>query len=60
MKIICDCGCISEFVDGEDGSHYTKGEGWYKVLKGDIEMYGEHDQVFVVCKNCNKEIWIFT
>jgi len=27
MKIICDCGAITELIDGEDGSDYTEGEG---------------------------------
>lgn len=60
MKIICDCGAISEFIDGDDGASYADGEGWYKVLNGNINLYGAHDQVFAKCEKCQKEIWIFT
>jgi hypothetical protein len=60
MKIICDCGAITELLEPEDGSSYTPHEGWYKVDKGDIELYGEHDQVFFHCTACGKEEWIFT
>jgi len=51
VKIICDCGAITELIDGEDGSDYTEGEGWYKVNRGDVSLYGEHD---VVCFKCEK------
>ena len=60
MKIICDCGEITKLIDGENGSSYTEGEGWYKVIEGSMEFYGGHDQVFFVCNKCGKEIWIFT
>lgn len=60
MKVMCDCGAISEFIDSENGSRYTSGEGWYKVLRGKIGIHGEHDRVFISCENCKNEIWIFT
>lgn len=59
MKLICDCGAVTEFVQNED-STYTEGEGWYVRTEGDVELYGEHDQVFMKCNSCGKEIWMFT
>lgn len=60
MKLICDCGATTDFVDGEDGSSYTEGEGWYKVARGAVEMLGEHDQIFFHCEICGMDTWIFT
>lgn len=60
MKILCECGEVTEFIDSEDGSHYTPDEGWYKVKSGTVIIYGEHDQVFFRCCKCGKEEWIFT
>lgn len=60
MKIICECGEVTEFVDGEDGSSFTDGEGWYKTVKGSMEINENYDQVYFRCGECGKEIWIFT
>lgn len=60
MKLICDCGAIVDFVEDEDGSSYTEDEGWYRMAKGDIEIHGEHDQVFFHCEKCGTDTWIFT
>ena len=61
MKVICDCGSTLDFVDDSDAdTPYTEGKGWYKKKVGDIEIYGEHDQVFFRCEKCGMEIWIFT
>jgi len=60
VKIICDCGAITELIDGEDSSDYTEGEGWYKVNRGDVSLYGEHDVVCFKCEICDREEWIFT
>jgi hypothetical protein len=60
MRIVCDCGEETDFIDGECGPSYTDGEGWYKVTDGVMELCGNHNQVFLHCQNCGKEIWIFT
>lgn len=60
MKIICDCGEVTEFVDGEDGPSYTEDEGWYKTTKGSMEITESHDQVYFQCGKCGQAIWIFT
>lgn len=60
MKIICECGEVTEFIDGEDGPNYTEDEGWYKVAKGTMEIFETHDQVYFHCAKCGKDIWIFT
>lgn len=59
MKIICDCGEVTEFIDDEEGASYTSGEGWYKKLEGSINIEKNHYQVFFTCSNCDAEIWIF-
>lgn len=59
MKIICDCGEVTELVDGEDGSSYTPDEGWYKTTQGNIGLWEQHDVVGLVCKACGREEWIF-
>ena len=58
MKIICDCGLISEFIVSDD-ARYIEDEGYYASLKGDIDIIAEHDQAWISC-NCGKKIWIFT
>ena len=62
MKIICECGAVVELIDGEDGSSYTEGEGWYKVRSSyhDIDISASHDALFLQCRHCGKEEWIFT
>lgn len=60
MKIICDCGEVTELVDDVQGPSYTNYEGWYKVVNGSLEVSGAHDQVFFHCSNCGQEIWFFT
>lgn len=56
MKIICDCGKISEFIKQD---HYNEEDGEYCQIEGDIELFGEHDKVWIEC-NCGNNIWIFT
>ena len=60
MKIVCDCGEVTELVDSEDGKSYTEGEGWYKTTKGSMELVGSHDQVYFHCTKCGLENWMFT
>lgn len=60
MKIVCDCGEVTEFVDGEDGTSYTEYEGWYKTTEGSMTINEQHDQVFFRCEKCGNEFWIFT
>lgn len=60
MKLICDCGEVTNFFDSKDGATYNEYEGWYKVADGLIETHGEHDSVFFNCKKCGEKIWIFT
>lgn len=59
MKMVCDCGEVTELVDSSEPS-YTEGEGWYKVTKGEIEFNQSHDQVFFNCAACGQKVWIFT
>jgi hypothetical protein len=60
MKIVCECGEVTKLVDGEDGSGYTYGEGWYKKTCGTIDLNQNHYQIFFICNSCGKEEWIFT
>jgi len=59
MKIVCECGEITELIDGEDGSDYTHGEGWYKAIDGNIEVGSNHHQIFLHCLTCGREEWFF-
>lgn len=59
MKIKCDCRAVTKFVNGEDGTAYTEGEGWYKVGKGPIRITVSHYSAFLTCEKCGKKIWIF-
>lgn len=56
MKIICDCGEVTNFINGEDGPYYTEGEGWYKRLDGSMDIAETHDQVNFRCENCGQDI----
>ena len=61
MKIICECGSAVELIDGEAGSPYTEGEGWYKILDNyDIDIRASRDALFLQCRKCGREEWIFT
>lgn len=59
MKLICDCGAITEFVTGGDGESFTESEGWYKIKKGSMEICKNYYQVFFACEECGSQIWIF-
>jgi len=65
MKIICECGNEMKFntVDADTGEEhpYTDGEGQY--ANGDFakfEIWEMHDVVGIVCRKCDKDIWMFT
>lgn len=61
MKIVCECGAVVELIDGEDGPSYTENEGWYKRKSSyDIDLHAEHDVLYLGCRKCGKEEWIFT
>ena len=61
MKIVCECGATVELMDGEDGTSYTEGEGWYKVVSSYNIVFGRaHDAIYFNCHKCGKEEWIFT
>ena len=51
MKIVCNCGAVTEFITSEDGELYTEDEGWYKIKNGLVDIYGAHDQVFFDARN---------
>lgn len=59
LELKCKCGAISKLTKSEN-STYTEDEGWYTNLKGNIDVYVEHDQAFFKCDKCGNEIWIFT
>ena len=61
MKIICDCGEISEFIiQPNETKDYNEEDGLYALLTGKINIIAEHDQAWIVCNKCNNRIWIFT
>lgn len=63
MKIICDCGNEDEFntIDEETGEQllYIEDEGQQAKIKK-FDFWEVHDQVGIVCKKCDKAIWLFT
>jgi len=65
MKILCDCGneavfCTKNEETGEE-NRVDELEGQYATLKPDTFRFWEaHDQVGIVCENCNRSIWLFT
>ena len=63
MKIICDCGNEEIFntIDGETGEQTTddEDEGQYATV-AHYNFWQTHDVVGVVCKKCNKALWLFT
>ena len=57
MKIVCDCGNETEFVESECT---TENEGIYVVLdRSKFAYWGEHYQAGFVCAKCGKAIWWF-
>ena len=60
MKLVCDCGNEMEFKIQEEVLDY---DGYFaKYDRDKIELRGEHDIIWIVCKNkeCKKAIWLFT
>ena len=62
MKIVCDCGeeSIFEIEPLEEGEEIDEEDGEYARLKGEMDIHGEHDKVWINCCKCKKAIWIFT
>lgn len=59
MKIICDCGALSEF-EIDTNREIDEENGQYTHLRGDVDIHAEHDQAWINCHKCKKAIWIFT
>lgn len=64
MKIVCDCGNETEFntIDEDTGeeSEITEGEGQYVTVDiSKISFWEQHDVVGIVCKKCDKSVWLF-
>lgn len=64
FKIICStCGNEVNLIKliGEECT-YDEEEGWYvteeKLSK--FNIYAEHDQIWIECRNCNTKVWMFT
>lgn len=65
MKIVCDCGNEAEFntvnEDTKEQNAYTEDEGQYATVDiAKFNFWQAHDVVGVVCKKCEKDIWLFT
>lgn len=64
MKLVCECGNEAVFnTKDEEGkeNRVDESEGQYATLKPDTFRFWEaHDQVGIVCEQCNKAIWLFT
>lgn len=65
MKIICDCGneMIFNNIDEDTGEEndYTEDEGQYVTVDhSKYSFWQQHDVVGIVCKKCDKDIWLFT
>jgi hypothetical protein len=58
MKLICDCGAELKFVIDKETN--TDEDGFYARKDGDIEIHGEHDQVWFKCEKCETAFYIFT
>jgi len=60
MKITCDCGNKSEFVENNDEELFDEEWGIYVDVEGRKFSFGEeHDRVGIKCNGCGKEIWMF-
>lgn len=69
MRIVCDCGEFVEFqpikADEED-QDYANEDGLLidddgnlsGIFMGDIEVYAEHDEMWLKCLTCGKDIHI--
>ena len=65
MKLVCDCGNEMEFntIDDDTGEQTstTEDEGQYATVEHPkFNLWEQHDVVGIVCKKCDKAIWIFT
>ena len=63
MKLRCDCGNEEEFnpINEDTGEVNTtdEEEGQY-VTMNKFNFWEQHDQVGIVCTECDKSIWLFT
>ncbi|GIP63342.1 hypothetical protein J32TS6_18970 [Virgibacillus pantothenticus] len=64
MKIICNCGNEMKFnnIDEDTGEEnfYTEGKGQYVTTDFSFIFWQTHDVVGIVCRKCDKDIWLFT
>ena len=65
MKVICDCGNEADFntIDEDTGEEtpHDEDEGQYAMVEiSKFEFWERHDVVGIVCKKCDKAIWLFT
>lgn len=69
MKIVCDCGEFVEFQPikaDEDAGEYVNDDGFLiddddnpmGTMSGDIEIYAEHDEMWLKCLTCGQDIHI--
>jgi hypothetical protein len=62
MKIICDCGNEMKLVE-DVGNEEVKGDERGEYVTRDyskFNFWSEHDECGIVCKKCNRAIWMFT
>ena len=63
MKIICECGNEVNLVEPDDGEERTPhlDEGTYVIPDdyGKIDIWEKHDIVGIVCRKCEKAVWMF-
>lgn len=60
MKIVCDCE--NEMVFNEGVVPHINSDGVINARQdyNKINIIGEHDEVWITCKKCNKSIHMFT
>ena len=63
MKIICDCGNEVNLIEPNDNEErtYDEDKGAYVIPDdyGKIDIWEIHDVVGIVCRNCEKAVWMF-
>jgi len=59
MKIICECGNEVNLI--EQNNNEDRDMGLYVVPNdyGKIDFWEQHDVVGMVCRKCEKAIWMF-
>lgn len=65
MKIVCDCGNEEMFntIDEETGEQRIDddNEGQYATVdRSKFEFWETHDVVGIICKKCDKALWLYT